>query len=222
MDARLVSEWRRLDRTGQLSIELRNFRNRLEACEIEAYVAFATLSEGGELPDGFSKVIVPEIESWVESVLTDQASVGEAYERFLLLWRVPDAALLPTMPGDTEAEQRRRMWGWRSSSAEVLREHVNRIELVLCGADEADGRREEEVADALSPQEHKVFLRLKKTKHYVAFESLAEVPGAWRNDPDSVSDEAIMKKIRRINEKVSDFGYSIDTSSRRAKLDAFG
>ena len=80
----------------------------------------------------------------------------------------------------------------------------------------------EHLLTGLSPQERRLFEGLQESRHWITFESLAEIPGAWRNPHGEVTDAAIIKKIRRMNEKLADRHVLIETSDRRAKLVRLG
>jgi len=78
--------------------------------------------------------------------------------------------------------------------------------------------RLEVIRDLLSVQEWRLFEYLIGRSHGSAYETLADIEGAWNKPLDMVSDAAINRKIDRINDKLADAGWTIERRDRRAKV----
>ncbi|MEX1026423.1 MAG: hypothetical protein WD049_00225 [Candidatus Paceibacterota bacterium] len=75
----------------------------------------------------------------------------------------------------------------------------------------------------LTKQQLLLFRRLKQTRHFVSFDSLADVEGAWQKrsfDSGTISDSTIKQGLKRLKVGLPEpaFDLTIDVKTRRARL----
>jgi hypothetical protein len=123
-------------------------------------------------------------------------------------------------PGGTSATLFEKLWTEKNEKQPINngqrrndREQIDTLEMIgnTKTTDDLDT-----IEESINGQKLRLFRFLRSKKHWTGYETLAAIEGVWREA--DVSDDAIVKAVKRLNESLLESAYTIEIKDRRVKL----